>query len=269
MKKILLTLAAGLLILSLPVFASAAALGGNTSGPPPAPSAHRPQSIGTASVNNNTQSIRPLGTNNNTFDEYSGYTASIAVHGFQLYPTAKGSNAGMKAFNKVMRAGTFAATGNNVEGYFYTAASDQYDIDVQLNPSTYMEIYYGWNPIAPKGGNVVLSNAYYVLYSYDGATGYGGNMGGSSSPTSTAKEYYSEGSLIVRAAINPATHKMVLTFSKMAADKAYTVDYTSNGSGSWNQPSGNNYTFMITGVDVSPIHLAPTSGYGYSAAWWQ
>lgn len=58
MKKLLLTLAAGVLILSLPVIASAAGLGGNIF------DLH----VGGQSIRN-TQSIRPMAVlNNNGFD---------------------------------------------------------------------------------------------------------------------------------------------------------------------------------------------------------
>ena len=98
MKKILLTIVAGMLMLSLPVIASA------TPG----------------------------------YDNYSGYCASVSFHGFQLYSTAKGATAGMKAFAQTYKATGTAKSGlKNAYGKFYTGTGNYFYAQVQ-QPTTFI-----------------------------------------------------------------------------------------------------------------------------------
>ncbi len=248
MKKLLLTLAVGIAMLSLPVFASAAVIGGGG------------------------------------FDTYSGYTASVVYRGFRTYSTAKGATAGFKHFI-VREFANISTTGpKNTTGVFEGGVNF---ISIWLNAHTVVNIDAP-NAVAPPNGRVIKATGAYMLYHTTGAltlvpyfNGVGHaaqNIPASGGLTATEDVIY--GSCAITAYNNPKTHAMVLKISAPTAEWDNTDMYTSvaGSPNSWSQ-TGSNYNMvaatetLVTGDDVSnfnavvisPIRLKSMSYYG---PWW-
>jgi hypothetical protein len=271
MKKILLSIAAGMLMLALPVIASAAAINvGTIFDQYFNHSVHHPQSL-------NTQAI-----NNNSFDQYSGYTAQITVRGFKLYSTSTGKNAGFKRFSWTEKANKAVTGRKNTWAQMSTVnnAGGPSIVYVWLNAHTIMEIVIA-NAIAPANGKAVRANAIYLVVrtSGDMTLDSGGNQNIPDGFGLTATQDIIEGSCTITAYNNPTTHNMVLSIATPAAIGDETQTYTSV-SGTpyyWNQTgASSNWVVAPTGypsmtspaVSISPIRLKPTSGSGYSGPWW-
>ncbi|MHB8172861.1 MAG: hypothetical protein ACYDFU_00175 [Nitrospirota bacterium] len=247
MKKLLLTLAVGMLMLSLPVIASAAP----------------------------------------TLDNYSGYTASVTVRGFTLYSTANGANAGMKAFAKKDTAGTFATTGNNTYGTFdsgylhaqvslnpttvifltgYNGNAPKAGRVVRAN--AYYAIYHvesgdmtigsDGNPVAPTSAGLTATFDY-----IDGS----GNVAAVVNPTTHN----------MTLALRNATAGRDYTETVQSVIDT-NGDYSSNKSaivwdfrGYYSTGPTYNYNWTVTGVGMSPVRFTPTAGSAGNnfSPWWQ
>ena len=270
MKKLLLTLAAGVLILALPVIASAAGLGGNIF------SQYFDHSV------SHPQSIRPTGVGISAFDDYSGYTARITVRGFKSYSTSQGKNAGFKRFAWTERADKTLTGPKNTWAQMSTVngGGTTGEVLVLLNAHTVLGILLG-NAIAPANGNVIHANALYIIARTTGDLTLDSNLS-LSTPASaglTGAEDVMEGACSITASNNNATHNMVLSIRSATALADLTETYTSvSGTpDSWSQ-TGANYNWVtapqadpsypLRAVGVSPIMLKPTSDIGYSGPWW-
>ena len=123
MKKLLLTLAAGMLILALPVIASAAV----------------------------------------TFTEYSGHAAKISLQGFAQYSTAAGKHYGhIGGPGWAQTAKT--TTAKNTIGRFDWDSDGYFEMEMQLNDNTWMEIE-GENPVkTSKNSNTTVSNVEFEIW---------------------------------------------------------------------------------------------------------
>ncbi len=230
MKKLLLTLAVGLSMLSLPVIAGAAT----------------------------------------TYDNYSGYTASVTVHGFTLYSTAKAPNPKMKAFADVEKAtGTAKNVGSNVEGHFATDGSF-FLVAGLLNSHTFIVFRPNdaTDAIAPKNGRTVLGNAIIEIFDVSGATlDSSGNLVAPASAGQTCTEHKVVGGGILTANVNPTTHAMVLTMRNLAGAEIASTAFTSSGSPAVWGSGTTTYDSMVTGISISPIKLNLNGAY--NGAWWQ
>ena len=214
MKKLLLTIAAGMLILSLPVIASAAALGGNIFDLHPGESFRNPQSI------------RPAAINSNAFDEYSGYTARISARGFYSYSTSAGKNAGFKRFSWTEKADTTLTGPKNTAAEMSTInGTVTGEVVVLFNAHTAMEILIG-NAIGPANGKVIHANALYLIVHSTGDMTLNPN-GTPPSVGLTGAEYYIEGGCTITASINPTTHNMVLSIGTTTALSDGVLNFTS------------------------------------------
>jgi hypothetical protein len=235
MKKLLLSIAAGIFILSLPIIASA--------------------------------------TVNNTFDEYSGYTAHITVHGFQSYSTSAGKYAKVKPFAWTEKADTTLTGPKNTWAQMSTVNSGGTagEVFVWLNAHTVMEIIIT-NAIAPANGKVIRANALYLIVHTSGDMTLDSN-GSFNTPASvglTGAEDFLEGGCTITASNNLTTHNMVLSISSATTLTDGTETYTSvSGSpDSWSQTGVIADWVAAPAASISPIKLSPTSGFGYSGPWW-
>ncbi|MHB8174726.1 MAG: hypothetical protein ACYDFU_09755, partial [Nitrospirota bacterium] len=232
MKKFLLTIAVGMLMLSLPVIASAAVIGGNS------------------------------------FDEYSGFTASITVHGFKTYSTAAGATAGFKQFSWTEKADkTFSGPKNTLATMSTTGAPGQ--LVIRLNAHTLMIIPEIFNAIAPANGKVIHASAIYIIYHTTGALTLDSNRS-MNIPTSaglTGAVDFIEGSCTITAYNNPTTHNMVLSIAAPTASLDYTDSYTSVSgtpdawistgiNGNWVAATVGYPRMTAPAVSISPIMLA-------------
>ncbi len=212
----------------------------------------------------------------NTLDNYSGYSANVVIRGFELYSTAKGGNAGMKPFATVVRAGSRA---NTLFGTFQTGGAGSQALNVQgaIGGKAFIDISWGNNSIAPKGGNVIRTNVYYYI-NYCSAGNDNVDLTNPTGLGQTSKDFYVGGSAVAIIYRNPKNGKMVMYLQNPAAMRAIINYYTSgsNGSGGyqWNY-TGSNRDIMVMstlagkGVSIAPIILSPTpSSKAGWASWW-
>ncbi len=243
MKKLLLTLVLGMVMLSLPAIASATLIG-----------------VG-------------------GFDDYSGFTASVTVNGFRTYSTAAGATAGFRQFSWTEKADRKLTGPENTTGIFNGVVNF---ISIWLNAHTIIQIDAA-NAIAPANGKVIKATGGYMIYHTTGAmtitpnTGlYGppafGNATTVDGLTGTMSDIYGSCTITAENGL-PYTHNMVLSIASPTAEFDVTAMYTSSG-GSWNQ-TGYNTSWVAATVgyprmtspaaSISPITLKSTS---YSSPWW-
>jgi hypothetical protein len=258
MKKLLLTLAAGVFILALPVIASAAT----------------------------------------GFNQYSGYCAKLSFHGFQMYSSAAhGLKAKPFHWTATNPAG-MAGPKNVVAQFTTTSGGQGFSVDLLINDNTWMEISnadWGYgnknNPIATTSkGREIIANAYFYVehvgggmtvvntpsgYNYNGGNPdypYGAginNLVNPSDTSATGTEDYEEGACTVVMTRNPTTGVLTVTLGNIGIDwvGAWTATYDS-GSSSWLWNT--NYNYIVgTKIIVPVIKLIPTSGIGADNAFWQ
>ncbi|MHB8173791.1 MAG: hypothetical protein ACYDFU_04965 [Nitrospirota bacterium] len=232
MKKLLLTIAVGMLMLSLPVIASANTL--------------------------------EVATSTAGFTNYSGHAASITIHGFSAYTTSAGLT-GRKPFSKI-----FASTTNTVKntwGYFDTISigNNYFQFETQLNSTTWMEID-GENPISNPNGTSIFTNAEFEIYNTSGGAAITSSDGWNWSYSGNGDLRYLYGAATIVVARNPYTGNLVMSFKNPVVSWIATATVTSGSPSGWLYW---NPTFIVTGINIQPIKLNPSPATGYAGAWWQ
>ncbi len=233
MKKLLLTIAVGMLMLSLPVIASANTL--------------------------------EVATSTAGFTNYSGHAAKITVHGFAAYSTSAGPLAGRKPFSKI-----FASTTNtvkNVVGQFYTTlgSSNYFLLEMQINDKAWMEVE-GENPVGNNTkGTSIFTNAEFEIYNTSGGATMTSSNGWNWNYSGTGDVQEFEGAVTIVVARNPYTGDMVMSFRNPTVSWIGTDTITSGSIVNWSW----NPTSMVTGINIQPIKLNPSPATGYAGAWWQ
>jgi hypothetical protein len=219
MKKLLLTLAAGMLILALPAIASAQI----------------------------------------TFTEYSGHAAKISLKGFARYSSASGVTYGHVGGPLWTYAAT-TATAKNVIGRFDWDSDGYFEMEMQLNDNTWMEIE-GENPVkTAKKSNTTISNVWFWIWeTMDGASltssdGWLFNYSGTGSVLEL------DGSAVAYIVEDPKKGTLVISLKKPTVGAAGIAPVASGLRGATNWNPG----LAFTGVTIPPFKLIPT---GYTGPW--
>jgi hypothetical protein len=217
MKKLLLTLAAGMLILALPVIASAQI----------------------------------------TFTEYSGHAAKISLTGFARYSTAAGVTYGHVGGSRWAQTAK-TTTAKNVIGRFDWDSDGYFEMEMQLNDNTWMEIE-GENPVkTAKKSNTIISNVEFEIWETgNGATitstdGWIFNYSGDGSVLQL------DGAAVAYIVRDPRQGTLVISLKKPTVSWAGYATVTSGLVGSWNWNPG----LAFTQITIPPIKLIPTGNTG-------
>ncbi len=247
MKKLLLTLAVGIAMLSLPVIASAETV-----------------------------------TNNNGYTNYSGACASVVYRGFTMYSTVKGANTGMKAFTVSESADKKLTGPLNAVGQFYTASGDEnyFQVNAWINDTTVLEID-GENPISTNGSAIISNAEFYIYRTTGGATLTAPLIAGqwvapwyNMSLSGTGSVIYIYGNALAEIARNTTTGAMTVSLTNSTASWI-TIYPVTSGSLSGNDIYNPAYIIAPTGparmtlpaVSFAPIVLKPAAS-GYAGSWW-
>ena len=216
MKKLLLTLAAGVLILALPVIASAQV----------------------------------------TFTEYSGHAAKIGLTGFARYSSATGVTYGHVGSGWAQTAKT--TTAKNTIGRFDWNSDGYFEIEMQLNDNTWMEIE-GQNPVKiSKNSNTTISNVEFEIWETTGAT-ITSPDGWTFNYSDTGSVLELEGAAVAYIVKDPRKGTLVISLKKPTVSwtpVTLITDGVPDSTTNWNPG------LAFTGIIIPPFKLIPTGNTG-------
>ncbi len=252
MKKLLLTLAVGLSMLSLPVIAGAA---------------------------------------QQQFIDYSGFTGHVVVRGMYEYTNLGGTKV-LRPFFPVRAFGASSKVNNTNIRAYAVPGDQTFDLTAMLNSATVLAVSADNNNynngtltsfIAPGSGKYVMGNGSFILYyNPKGATtqaiynSYNYSVGTHPYKAGlTASLDILDGNCLLVGSNNPNTNTSVMTMVNPAVSNGISevmfAGYSTAGGQAWRNYSSAYLPYAVTNVNISPIkfHKVPVlKGYTSVAGSW-